>query len=64
MNIEESMRRVRRVQLRARGIAGTLTSGTTGTRFRGHGIEFLEVREYLPVTAGGLARILGAVEVP
>jgi uncharacterized protein (DUF58 family) len=48
MNVEELMRRVRRVELRTRGIAGTLTSGTAQTRFRGHGIEFLEVREYVP----------------
>jgi len=48
MNARELARRVRLTELRGRKVAGGLVSGAYHTAFKGQGIEFLEVREYVP----------------
>lgn len=48
MNAAELDRKVRLVELRGRKTVGGLVSGAYRTAFKGQGIEFLEVREYVP----------------
>jgi uncharacterized protein (DUF58 family) len=48
MNPRELARRVRLTELRGRRVAGGVVSGAYHTAFKGQGIEFLEVREYVP----------------
>ncbi|SPE36276.1 conserved hypothetical protein [Candidatus Sulfopaludibacter sp. SbA3] len=48
MNARELARRVRLTELRGRKVAGGVVSGAYHTAFKGQGIEFLEVREYVP----------------
>jgi uncharacterized protein (DUF58 family) len=48
MTAAELARKVRLVELRGRKTVGGLVSGAYRTAFKGHGIEFLEVREYVP----------------
>jgi uncharacterized protein (DUF58 family) len=45
---EELSRKVRRLELRARKMTGGLISGAYHSAFKGRGIEFLDVREYVP----------------
>jgi uncharacterized protein (DUF58 family) len=45
---EELSRRVRGLELRARKMTGGLISGAYHSAFKGRGIEFLDVREYVP----------------
>src|SRR5690606_10180319 len=45
---EEMLARVRRLQIRARRLARQLFLGEYHSVFRGRGLEFSEVREYLP----------------
>ena len=45
---EEMLARVRRLQIRARRLARRLFLGEYHSAFRGRGLEFSEVREYLP----------------
>jgi uncharacterized protein (DUF58 family) len=45
---EELSRKVRGLELRARKMTGGLISGAYHSAFRGRGIEFLDVREYVP----------------
>jgi len=45
---EQLARRVLRVELRARKVSGGMISGAYRSAFRGQGLEFLEVREYVP----------------
>ncbi len=47
MNTAELARKVRLVELRGRKTVGGLVSGAYRTAFKGQGIEFLEVREYV-----------------
>jgi len=42
------LRQVRRIELRTRRLVDSLFSGEYQSVFKGHGIEFAEVREYLP----------------
>ena len=42
------LRQVRRIELRTRRLVNSLFSGEYHSVFKGHGIEFAEVREYLP----------------
>src|SRR3954468_20382839 len=42
------LRQVRRIELRPRGLVNTRFSGEYHSVFKGQGIEFVEVREYLP----------------
>jgi uncharacterized protein (DUF58 family) len=42
------MSRIRRVEIRTRRLVNTLFSGDYKSSFKGRGIEFLDVREYLP----------------
>ena len=44
----ELLRRVRRIELRARRVVDTLFLGEYHAVFRGHGIEFDEIRPYVP----------------
>ncbi|MDQ7006415.1 MAG: DUF58 domain-containing protein [Acidobacteriota bacterium] len=44
----EVMRRVRRIEIRTRRIVTETLSGSYHSAFRGRGMEFAEVREYLP----------------
>ncbi|HET8656534.1 MAG TPA: DUF58 domain-containing protein [Longimicrobiaceae bacterium] len=44
----EVLRQVRRIELRTRGLVNSLFTGEYQSVFKGHGIEFAEVREYLP----------------
>ncbi|HEX5724134.1 MAG TPA: DUF58 domain-containing protein, partial [Longimicrobiaceae bacterium] len=46
--LAEVMRQVRRVELRTRGLVASRFSGEYHSVFKGQGIEFVEVREYLP----------------
>jgi uncharacterized protein (DUF58 family) len=45
---EELSRKVRGLELRARKMTGGLISGAYHSAFKGRGIEFLDVREYVP----------------
>jgi uncharacterized protein (DUF58 family) len=45
---EELSRKVRGIELRARQVSGGLISGAYHSAFKGRGIEFLDVREYVP----------------
>lgn len=47
-NIEEVMKRVRRLEIRARRLAQELFSGDFHSSFRGQGLDFDEFREYQP----------------
>jgi uncharacterized protein (DUF58 family) len=47
MNARELARRVRLTELRGRKVAGGVVSGAYHTAFKGQGIEFVEVREYV-----------------
>ena len=44
----EVLRQVKRVELRTRGLVDTLFAGEYRSVFKGQGMEFAEVREYLP----------------
>jgi uncharacterized protein (DUF58 family) len=46
--LQEILRQVRRVELRTRGLVTSRFSGEYHSIFKGQGIEFVEVREYLP----------------
>ena len=46
--LQEILRQVRRVELRTRGLVTSRFSGDYHSVFKGQGIEFVEVREYLP----------------
>jgi uncharacterized protein (DUF58 family) len=46
--LQEILRQVRRVELRTRGLVTSRFSGEYHSVFKGQGIEFVEVREYLP----------------
>ena len=48
MTAEELSRKVRGLELRARKVSGGLISGAYHSAFKGRGIEFLDVREYVP----------------
>lgn len=44
----EILRQVKLIELRTRGLVNTLFSGEYHSVFKGHGMEFAEVREYAP----------------
>lgn len=44
----EILRQVRLIELRTRGLVDSRTSGGYHSVFKGHGLEFAEVREYVP----------------
>ena len=44
----EVLRQVKLIELRTRGLVNTLFSGEYQSVFKGHGMEFAEVREYAP----------------
>ncbi|MEE8267736.1 MAG: DUF58 domain-containing protein, partial [Gemmatimonadales bacterium] len=44
----EVLRQVKGIQLRTRGLVGTLFAGEYRSVFRGQGMEFAEVRPYVP----------------
>jgi uncharacterized protein (DUF58 family) len=44
----EVLRKVRQIELRARGTVNSVLSGAYSSSFRGRGMEFAEVREYVP----------------
>lgn len=44
----EVLRQVKLIELRTRGLVNTLFSGEYHSVFKGHGVEFAEVREYVP----------------
>ena len=46
--LQDILRQVRRVELRTRGLVTSRFSGEYHSIFKGQGIEFVEVREYLP----------------
>jgi uncharacterized protein (DUF58 family) len=46
--LPEVLRQVRRIELRTRGLVSSRFSGEYHSVFKGQGIEFVEVREYLP----------------
>jgi uncharacterized protein (DUF58 family) len=46
--LPEVLRQVRRVELRTRGLVSSRYSGEYHSVFKGQGLEFVEVREYLP----------------
>lgn len=48
MTAEELARKVRGLELRARKASGGLISGAYRSAFKGRGVEFLDVREYVP----------------
>jgi uncharacterized protein (DUF58 family) len=48
MTPEELSRKVRGLELRARKVTGGLVTGAYHSAFKGRGIEFLDVREYVP----------------
>lgn len=44
----EILRKVRQIEIRARGTVNSVLSGAYSSSFRGRGMEFAEVREYIP----------------
>ena len=46
--LADVLRQVRRIELRTRGLVSSRFSGEYHSVFKGQGIEFVEVREYLP----------------
>jgi len=46
VDAEEILRRLRRIELRAKLVADTMLAGRYRSRFRGEGMEFEDVREY------------------
>ncbi len=48
MTTAELMRKVRRIEIQTRGLVHEMFSGEYSSAFRGRGIEFSEVREYVP----------------
>ncbi len=44
----EILRKVRQIEIRARGTVDSVLSGAYSSSFRGRGMEFAEVREYVP----------------
>ncbi len=48
MTTRELMKKVRRIEIRTRGAVNQLFSGEYHSAFKGRGIEFSEVREYVP----------------
>src|SRR5690606_4141267 len=44
----EVLRKVRQIEIRARGTVNSVLSGAYSSSFRGRGMEFAEVREYVP----------------
>ena len=48
MNHSDILKKVRRIELRTRHVVNTVLSGEYHSAFKGQGIEFAEVREYLP----------------
>ena len=48
MTTKEILKKVRRVELRTRQVVNTVLSGEYHSAFKGQGMEFAEVREYLP----------------
>ncbi len=48
MTAAELARKVRLIELRARRIVAGMISGAYHSAFKGHGVEFQEVREYVP----------------
>jgi uncharacterized protein (DUF58 family) len=46
--LPEVLKQVRRIELRTRGLVSSRFSGEYHSVFKGQGIEFVEVREYLP----------------
>jgi uncharacterized protein (DUF58 family) len=47
-NLADIMRQVRRIDLRTRGLVASQFTGEYHSVFKGQGIEFVEVREYVP----------------
>jgi uncharacterized protein (DUF58 family) len=48
MSPEEVMREVRRIEITTRHLVRDIVAGEYSSAFRGHGVEFSEVREYQP----------------
>ncbi len=48
VELAEVLRQVRRIELRTRGLVDSRFSGEYHSVFKGQGLEFVEVREYLP----------------
>lgn len=46
MTITELLKKVRKIELRTRGLSNQVFSGTYKTRFKGRGMSFSEVRQY------------------
>ena len=44
----EILRKVRQIEIRARGVVNSVLSGAYSSSFKGRGMEFSEVREYVP----------------
>lgn len=44
----ELLRKIRQIEIRARGTVDSVLSGAYSSSFRGRGMEFAEVREYVP----------------
>ena len=52
---KELLKKIRRIQIRTSHIADDLLAGHYHSAFRGRGMEFEEVREYVPGAPGVLA---------
>jgi len=48
MTTQELLKRVRHIEIRIRGMVNELFAGEYHSVFKGRGMEFAEVREYLP----------------
>lgn len=46
--LDAILQKVRRIELKTRGLVDALLAGRYSSRFRGHGMSFDEVREYVP----------------
>ena len=50
------LRRVRKIEIKTRGLSNEIFAGKYHTAFRGRGMSFSEVREYRPVRANPTSR--------
>lgn len=46
--LAEILKKVRRIEIKSKGLSQNVFSGSYNTKFKGHGISFSEIREYIP----------------
>lgn len=46
--LSEILKKVRRIEIKSKGLTQNVFSGSYNTKFKGHGLSFSEIREYIP----------------